>query len=66
MKQLGKHFNNFQRTGLVDDQTSCDIPTQSSNTVTIKSKSIQHVKETIAVHKPKQRPLGLKTEVKNT
>ena len=66
MKQLGKHFNNFQRTGLVDDQTSCDIPTQSSNTVTIKSKSIQHVKETVAVHKHKQRPLGLKTEVKNT
>ena len=64
LKELGEHLCHFQRTVLAEDQQSCDIPSHSSNTVTVKSKSIQQVKEPLVFKQQKQRALlGLKTEV---
>ena len=64
LKELGEHLSHFQRSVLPsDDQQSCDISSQTSNTVTVKSKSIQQVKEPLVFKQQKQRPLGLKTEV---
>ena len=64
LKELGEHLCHLKRTVLAEDQQSCDIPSHSSNTVTVKSKSIQQVKEPLVFKQQKQRPLlGLKTEV---
>ena len=63
LKELGEHLCHIQRTVLADDQQSCDIPSHSSNTVTVQSKSIQQVKEPLVLKQQKQRPLGLQTEV---
>ena len=63
LKELGEHLCHIQRTVLADDQQSCDIPSHSSNTVIVKSKSAQQMKEPLVLKQHKQRPLGLQTEV---